>query len=70
VLRLKIGPNLFRKWERTPGRRAESLDCVIYAMAVRALINASVERRAEEVGAVTMPKPCAIVAKSKWLEGR
>ncbi|WP_233243176.1 phage terminase large subunit family protein [Thioclava sp. NG1] len=59
-----------RQWERTPGRRAESLDCVIYAMAVRNLVNANVDRRAEEVQAVTMPKRRATVAKSKWLEGQ
>jgi len=36
-----------RQWERIPGRRAETLDCVVYGMAVRALVNANVERREE-----------------------
>src|SRR5690606_1165266 len=30
-----------RLWERIPGRRAESLDCVIYGMAVRNLVTAN-----------------------------
>lgn len=56
-----------RQWERPPGRRAESLDCVIYAMGVRNLVNANVDRRAEEVQTVTMSKPRATVVRSKWL---
>ena len=56
-----------RQWERIPGRRAESLDCVVYAMAVRALVNAKVERREEEVEAKTLPKSPPIVVKSSWL---
>lgn len=56
-----------RQWERIPGRRAESLDCVVYAMAVRALVNAKVDRREEEVEAKTLPKPTPSVVKSSWL---
>jgi phage terminase large subunit GpA-like protein len=69
VVRYRMGAPI-RQWERTPGRRAESLDCVIYAMAVRNLVNANVDRRAEEIEAVTMPKRRATVAKSKWLGER
>ncbi|KAB2542307.1 terminase [Salipiger aestuarii] len=68
VVRYRMGAPI-RQWERTPGRRAESLDCVIYAMAVRNLVNANVDRRAKEIETVTMPKRRVIVAKSKWLEG-
>jgi len=56
-----------RQWERIPGRRAESLDCVVYGLAVRALVNAKVERREEEVEAKTLPKTPAIVVRSRWL---
>ena len=66
VVRYRRGAPV-RQWERTPGRRAESLDCVIYAMAVRALVNASIDRRAEEVEAVTVEKKPATVVRSKWL---
>lgn len=44
------------KWERTPGRRAESLDCMVYAMAVRALIGVDMERREADLGNVSGSK--------------
>ncbi|MEC9312931.1 MAG: phage terminase large subunit family protein [Pseudomonadota bacterium] len=56
-----------RQWERIPGRRAESLDCVVYAIAVRNLVGAKVERREEEVETKTLPKPAPRVIKSAWL---
>lgn len=56
-----------RLWERIPGRRAESLDCVIYGMAVRGLVTANLDRREEEVASATMPKKAPIVVKSAWL---
>lgn len=56
-----------RQWERIPGRRAESLDCVVYGLAVRALVNAKVERREEEVESKALPKAPPVVVKSSWL---
>ncbi|WHZ35479.1 phage terminase large subunit family protein [Sagittula sp. MA-2] len=56
-----------RQWERIPGRRAESLDCVVYAMAVRALVNAKVDRREEEVSQLSIAPKSPGVVKSKWL---
>lgn len=56
-----------RLWERIPGRRAESLDCVVYGMAVRGLVTANLDRREEEVASVTMPKKAPTVVKSAWL---
>jgi phage terminase large subunit GpA-like protein len=56
-----------RQWERIPGRRAESLDCVIYAMAVRSLLKANVHRRKEELGSAALPKQPENVIKSTWL---
>jgi len=56
-----------RLWERIPGRRAESLDCVVYAMAVRNLVTANLDRREEEVASATMPKKAPVVVKSAWL---
>lgn len=66
VVRYRRGAPL-RQWERTPGRRAESLDCFVYAMAVRNLIGIDVDRREAEVASVTGPGKRATVAKSKWL---
>jgi len=59
-----------RLWERIPGRRAESLDCVIYGMAVRNLVTANLDRREEEVASTTMPKKAPSVVKSQWLDRR
>lgn len=56
-----------RLWERIPGRRAESLDCVIYGMAVRGLVTANLDRREDEVASATMPKPRPTVVRSAWL---
>ncbi|MFC4667127.1 phage terminase large subunit family protein [Seohaeicola nanhaiensis] len=56
-----------RHWERIPGRRAESLDCVVYAVAVRNLVNAKLERREEEVEAKSLPKSTRAMVKSQWL---
>jgi phage terminase large subunit GpA-like protein len=56
-----------RPWERIPGRRAESFDCVIYGMAVRGLVTANLDRREGEVASATMPKKAPVVVKSAWL---
>ncbi len=56
-----------RLWERIPGRRAESLDCTIYAMAVRNLVTANLDRREEEVVSATLPKRVPSVVRSAWL---
>jgi len=56
-----------RQWERIPGRRAESLDCVVYGMAVRNLVKANIERREEEVASAALPKQPVNVIKSSWL---
>lgn len=57
-----------RQFVRVPGRRAEALDCVVYAVAVRALVNIVPEiRRAElaqEVAAAPRKGP---VLQSSWM---
>ncbi len=68
VVRYRRGAPV-RQWERTPGRRAESLDCIVYAMAVRNLIGMAVDRREAEVESVTGPEKRATVVRSKWLSG-
>ena len=49
-----------RRWERISGRRAESLDCVVYGFAVRSLLQ---KPAAPDQSARTRPS----VAKSKFL---
>lgn len=56
-----------RMWERIPGRRAESLDCMIYAMAVRTLVNANLDRREDEIASPALPKKTPTVVRSAWL---
>jgi len=58
-----------RQWERIPGRDAESLDCVVYGIAVRSLITANHDVREEQLASVTMPKKAPTVVKSSWLGG-
>ncbi len=56
-----------RIWERIPGRRAESLDCVVYAIAARSLVSVSLDRRAEELASATPPKKSPDVVRSTWM---
>lgn len=57
-----------RQWERIPGRRAESLDAVIYGLAVRGLVSANLDRREEEVASETVVPKKPNVVRSSWLE--
>jgi phage terminase large subunit GpA-like protein len=56
-----------RRFERITGRRAETLDATVYAMAAKQLVGASLDRREEELASVTVPTKPANVIKSKWL---
>ncbi|OJF93977.1 terminase [Rhizobium sp. 58] len=56
-----------RQWERIPGRRAESLDCVVYGIAVRSLVNTNMDRREDEIANSTLPGKMPYVIKSPWL---
>ncbi|GLV24161.1 phage terminase large subunit family protein [Sphingobium sp. TomTYG45] len=55
------------RFERIPGRRAETLDCVVYAWAARSLIGMNLDRRAEELTSAAAPPPRPTVIKSQWL---
>ncbi|SEN57948.1 Phage terminase, large subunit GpA [Gemmobacter aquatilis] len=57
------------RFERIKGKRAETLDASVYAVAVRNLIGQSVDRRAEELASQAAPKRPPVVIKSKWLGG-
>lgn len=57
-----------RRFERIPGRRAEALDCVVYAFAARQVVNVNFDQRAGELrqGEREQKHP-ARVMRSKWL---
>lgn len=46
-----------RRFERIPGRRAEALDCVVYAFAARQIVNVNWARRAEELSGAEVSRP-------------
>lgn len=59
-----------RRFERIKGRRAEALDCTVYAFAARQVVNVNWTQRAGELAtpAETVPVPSAPrIAKSEWL---
>jgi phage terminase large subunit GpA-like protein len=55
------------RFERVKGKRAETLDCTVYAWAARQLINMNLERRATELESAAAPKKKSTVIKSAWL---
>ena len=53
VIRYQRGQPV-RRFERIPGRRAEALDCLVYAHAARAGLQISLDARENEL---SMPEP-------------
>ena len=60
-----------RQFIRIPGRRAEALDCTVYAVAVRALVNIVPETRRADLAqaepVTVAPRP---VLQSSWMQRR
>ncbi len=57
-----------RGFERIPGRRAEALDCTVYAFAAKHLVVLNLDRREEELASVRMLEPAIpSVIRSAWL---
>lgn len=56
-----------RRFERIVGRRAEALDCVVYAFAARHLVTADMDRREAELGSAAEPPSRPAVVRSSWL---
>ena len=56
------------RFERIKGKRAESLDGMVYAWAARQLIGTNTERRAEELASTAAPKKQPTVIRSAWLD--
>jgi phage terminase large subunit GpA-like protein len=57
-----------RAFERVKGARAEALDAVAYALAVKVLIGQPVDAREAELSSRAAPRPAPRVARSKWME--
>lgn len=58
-----------RSFQRIPGRRAEGLDCLVYAFAARQIVNPSwADRRDELRHAERAQAKKATVLKSSWME--
>lgn len=56
-----------RRFERVPGRRAEALDGLVYALAVRHAVNANLDQREADISSPAAPKRASSVIKSAWL---
>ncbi|NBN64759.1 phage terminase large subunit family protein [Pannonibacter tanglangensis] len=58
-----------RRFERISGRRAEALDCVVYAFAARQIVNVNWDSRLDELrrGIESTAPKVASVVKSKWI---
>ncbi len=68
IVRYKRGAPV-RIWERITGRRAESLDCVVYALAVRQLVSVDLKRRENEISSKAISAKRTPVVRSAWLSG-
>ncbi|WP_140986832.1 phage terminase large subunit family protein [Asticcacaulis tiandongensis] len=59
-----------RRFERVPGKRAETLDATVYALAARNLVGTDLDRRTEELQSAAAHTPKArSTIKSNWLSG-
>jgi phage terminase large subunit GpA-like protein len=68
VVRYRRGQPI-RSFERMPGRRAEALDCAVYAVAARALVTPDWHRRRQELAGTAPPAPRrGPVLRSRWMQ--
>jgi phage terminase large subunit GpA-like protein len=70
VVRYSRGQPL-RSFIRIPERRVEALDCVVYAVAARAVVNLDYDQRRPDLSTEAAPAPKrAPVLVSSWMERR
>lgn len=68
VLRYRQGQPV-RSFERIPGRRAEALDCLVYALAARQIVRPDWDRLRATLAQLQVQKPpAAPVLKSAWMK--
>lgn len=56
------------RFERIVGKRAEALDCCVYALAARQLVNVAPDRREAEVASVKALAARPSVIRSTWMD--
>jgi phage terminase large subunit GpA-like protein len=66
VVRYRRGQPV-RTFQRIPGKRAESLDALVYAHAARAAVSVSLDTRAEELRQATPAAKAPAVFRSEWM---
>ncbi|GJD41950.1 phage terminase large subunit family protein [Methylobacterium bullatum] len=59
-----------RVFERISGRRAECLDCFVYAIAARGLLTLDPDRREAELSQIVVSKKSSNTIRSAWLDRR
>lgn len=64
-----VGGQPKARFERIPGRRAEALDTVVYALAARSVLAMNWTSRSEELKGAPAPKPAPRVIRSRWMGG-
>ena len=70
IVRMARGRPVAR-FERKPGARAESLDCLVYGLAAKAALAlnaAAFDQRADELRSAIAPVPPPTVIRSQWME--
>ena len=60
------------QWHRIPGRAAEGLDCLVYAVAIRERIKGSADRREAQLREVpeAVPARKPTLRRPKWIQAR
>tara|TARA_R100000365_G_C2747504_1_gene77491 strand:- start:1346 stop:1720 length:375 start_codon:yes stop_codon:yes gene_type:complete len=67
VIRYRHG-RPYGQWERIKGRAAEALDCVVYAVAVRSLVNIQMDARGNELRNISDSAMIPKVIRSAWMD--
>jgi phage terminase large subunit GpA-like protein len=58
-----------KMFERIPGRRAETLDCLVMAYAARQGLALNLDAREADLRLEPQPQPRPVVTRSRWVEG-
>ncbi len=58
-----------RRFERIPGRRAETLDALVYALAAREGLALNMDSREAALRLEPQSTPVSGVTRSRWLDG-
>ena len=70
IVRMARGRPVAR-FERKPGARAETLDCLVYGLAAKSALSlsaAAFDQRSDELRTLVPPVPPPTVIKSHWME--